>query len=202
MGGAWRRVGRRSSVRAAIVIIFAALATGAVADAAAAHTELAGSEPADGATLRMAPSSVELRFSQRLGSPQATVTITGPDGARLPNTPATVDGPRVVVPLGALPAAGRYAAAYRVIAADGDPVTGEIDFMVASAPAASPTHPPSPAASATSPAPTASSSPSPAAAAASDEGGFPAWAVVLVVGGVVLLGCGAGAWLALRRARP
>jgi hypothetical protein len=114
-----------------------------------------------------------------------------------------VDGPRVVVPLATLPVAGRYTAAYRVIAADGDPVTGEIDFVVASvpAPAASPTHRPSPAASATAPAPTASS-PSPAAAAAADDGGFPAWAVVLVVGGVVLLGGGTAAWLALRRTRP
>ncbi|MFD1049557.1 copper resistance protein CopC, partial [Kibdelosporangium lantanae] len=63
-------------------ILLAAISTLLVtAFPALAHNEFKSSNPAGGATLDTAPTSVTLTFSEELIDGQATFTITGPDGA-------------------------------------------------------------------------------------------------------------------------
>ncbi len=109
---------------AALVVVVAA------GGAAGAHTGLVEAQPADGATVDRMPSSVQLGFSQQLGAGLATVVVTGPAGAAVSSGPAVVDGTRVVQQLGSLPAPGRYTVAYRVVSADGHPISGQTSFTV------------------------------------------------------------------------
>jgi methionine-rich copper-binding protein CopC len=114
---------------------------------AAAHTELASATPRDGQTLRAAPREVELVFTGELQREFVQVVISDAhDGGQLEIPAPSVAGSTVRQPLPAL-AAGRYLVAYRVVAADGHPITGQLRFTYA--PAQTPNPSQNPAARAT-----------------------------------------------------
>ncbi|MCG5453003.1 MULTISPECIES: copper resistance CopC family protein [Micromonospora] len=183
---------------------------------AAAHNQLTGSNPRDGARVASAPARVELRFLAKPSPTTTKITITGPDNVVAGGTPA-FDGSRVRVPFKPA-AAGLYIVGYQLASSDGHPVKGEVRFTLTTGTAADPSASPSAAAS-TNPAgsPSAAASavgvPSagpasatpggstastvPAASERSDSGGrWWIWAL----GGLLLLAA-LGAGLVFRRQR-
>lgn len=137
--------GEGSVRRSAIVVLLMALLAAifaAAAPAASAHNSLISSSPAADSVLPEPPGSIELVFDQDIKDfqPKIAISITGHDPIEI--TPA-VDGPTVTADLATvdLPAwkAGdspvSWRIGYRVISADGHPVTGLLNFSVGSGPA-------------------------------------------------------------------
>ena len=115
------------------------LAVGAsvgLAGAASAHDVLISSDPADNATVATAPSSLQFTFDQPVQNFDPVVSLVGPDGRQYATGTPSVSGNVVSGTVDAGPA-GRYTAAYRIVSADGHPVTGEIHFTLAGDGAAS-----------------------------------------------------------------
>ncbi|MET7373891.1 copper resistance CopC family protein [Micromonospora arida] len=112
---------------------------------AAAHNQLTGSNPRDGARVATAPARVELRFLAKPSPTTTKITITGPDNVVAGGTPA-FDGSRVRVPFKPA-AAGLYIVGYQLASSDGHPVKGEVRFTLTTGTAADPSGSPSAAAS-------------------------------------------------------
>jgi methionine-rich copper-binding protein CopC len=156
---------------------------------AAAHANLQSSNPAENSVLDAAPDEVTLTFNQSVQSNFATVTVVGSDGTQWGASDPVVDGSTVTVDLDGLGAAGEYTIGYRVVSADGHPITGSIPFQLTQA---SPTSAATSAAAA--PAPT-ETTPTAAAEDTEDSSGFPIWIIAVVV---VAVGA-AGVLFALRK---
>jgi len=115
-----------------LVLMLLTLAAGVgLAGPAAAHNVLISSDPTDGSTLQTAPTSVRLTFDQPVQDFEPVVTIIGPDGQRYESGPPQIDSTVVITSVGALPVAGAYSIAYRIVSADGHPVEGSIAFQLA-----------------------------------------------------------------------
>lgn len=95
---------------------------------ASAHAGLSSSDPEDGARLQAVPSTITFRFTENIGT--AFLAVTAPDGSTLQTSePRAVD--RSVTADVADPGQrGTYSASYRVVSADGHPVSGTITFTV------------------------------------------------------------------------
>lgn len=169
---------------------------------AAAHNELTGSNPRDGARVATAPARVELRFLAKPSPTTTKITITGPDNVVAGGTPA-FDGSRVRVPFKPA-AAGLYVVGYQLASSDGHPVKGEVRFTLTTGTAADPSASPSAAVSSPTVGPSSASAGSPtvsavpAAGEQSDSGGrLWFWAL----GGLVLLAALAAGLVFRRRRR-
>lgn len=127
-----------------------------IAPPAAAHTALIASTPAD-QSKTTAPSQLELRFNENVNSRFVVVQLTATGGQRVDTAEPQVSGATVTVKVLSTPPAGAYTVAYRVVSADGHPVTGTFGFEIVAGAGAAPTT------SATPP------STAPAAPAAADE---------------------------------
>jgi methionine-rich copper-binding protein CopC len=187
--GAARRVVARAMAGALLVLAATATTVAAVAVPATpawAHARLARASPADGATVTGTPRQVQLVFDAPVQPGFATVAVTAPGGAQVQRGDPQIRGAAVVQPLRPAPMAGRYTVAYRVVSADGHPVTRELTFVYA---------PPGGAAAASTP---AEGSPPPMAAATrpeqggagdwvSDHAGHVAAGLIVVLGGVFVV---------------
>ena len=147
------------------------------AGVASAHDVLTGSDPADRATVETMPATVTLTFDQPVQNLDAVLVVTGPNGNLFTAGPAAVDGNNVSAPLSPAGPAGQYRIAYRIVSADGHPVTGQITFTLSAAGAGTATGSP----------PAAGSAPN-GGAGSSGSGGLGGWiwlglgiAAVLVV---------------------
>jgi copper resistance protein C len=153
----------------AIVIGVACLALLGLATPASAHNNLVSSTPAENATVQNSPASIELVFDKPVqkGEGFNTVSVTGPDRTGWKTGEVDVSGNKATASLGELGPAGEYRVKYRIVSADGHPVTGEVPFTLAKA------------GNGTS-----------IATAETDEGGggLPIW--VWIVGAVAVLGAG------------
>ncbi|HEY3683158.1 MAG TPA: copper resistance CopC family protein [Streptosporangiaceae bacterium] len=172
---------RRALTAVAAVLAVVLVVLGA-AGPASAHNVLVGSSPHDGAKLRHGPRAVVLTFNQPVQHGYDTITVTGPGGGRWEAGATTVDDRTVRVRVRPLGPAGAYTVGYRILSADGHPVSGELKFSLRTAGTGTPS----------SPGPTTA-----AQAANADGGGGLAWlwiaiVVVIAVGAVIAL---------LRRAR-
>jgi hypothetical protein len=179
-------------LRATALTLLCGLALLLGSGVAAAHTRLVSSDPADGSTRDTGPTTVSLVFNEAMEPGFSTVTVIGPDGRDYRTGDVRADGGTVTVDVAPLGPAGRYEIGYRVISADGHPVTGSVSFTTtttstAGGGAAAATGGPSAAPAA---APAAVPAPAPA-------GGTPVWPWVL--GAVVLVGGGVAAALRLGR---
>ncbi|WP_460407174.1 copper resistance CopC family protein [Actinophytocola sediminis] len=166
------------------------LAMVGMASVAAAHTELTGSDPAEGARVATAPSQLTLTFTEPVDPTKATVRVTANDGTAWQVGTITATDATLTVPVTPAGPAGPYAIDYRIISADGDPVTGAVRFtLTAPVPAATTTPPPTTTETESS----AAAAPEQAAADAAEptEGGVPAW-VWLAIGVVVLAAIATG----------
>lgn len=199
----------RRLLGAVLGLALAAAALVGLAPAAAAHSELTGSDPAAGAELSAVPEQVRLTFNERVEPQFATIALTTGDG-QAQVIPNRVEGAEVVadVPPEVAAAAGEptpWRITYRVVSGDGHPISGTIDFTV-TAPAATPSPSATDSAAASAAPSTAASTsatPAPAtpdAVAADPVSGTDSsvpWG--WVVGGLVLLVLIAGAVAVLAR---
>jgi methionine-rich copper-binding protein CopC len=159
----------------AVLLLVAVLSPSVLlAGPAAAHTRLGGSVPAAGAAVSGELSEVVLSFTGAVRAELVTVALTGPDGADGADGTATVRGTDVVLPVQAPLEPGAWTVAYRVVADDGHPISGTVDFTV-TASAADPADAAAPPSSASpSSASPSSSSPSTAASPPAPDASTPA----------------------------
>ena len=114
----------------AIATLIAASVVALAATPVAAHASLLSSSPPDGAAVVTAPTKVELIFSEDVGAP-SIIAVTGPDGIPVVDGSTQTRNASAVQPLKSLTSAGLYKIAYRVVSADGHPVSGQLTFTYA-----------------------------------------------------------------------
>ena len=120
-------------VRALAVLGAAFLAFVLGAGPAAAHSVLLKTSPARGAAVATAPSTVVLTFNEMPQGEFSTIHVTGPDGQRRDDGHVQVVNDDVTEPLAGTRPAGRYVVNWRVVSADGHPVSGEFTFTAQAA---------------------------------------------------------------------
>lgn len=170
--------------RLLVPIVLAGLAIFGLATPALAHNVLIGSTPASGASVSTGPSEVTLNFNAPVQFGANYLTVIGPDGQHWEKTDnAAVVGNSVSTSVAPLGPAGVYKVGYRIISADGHPVSGEVQFTLTTAGTGTP-----PDQSAGTGGAPATGSTTSAATSASAAGGVPVW--VWVLGAVILLGVG------------
>lgn len=188
------RAGRGPVTRlvAAAVILMGCVGAQVVSSVPAwAHDTLVASNPRDGAVLDRAPSAIVLQFDQPVGRRFGRVVVSGPDGATYQDGQLQVSGSTVRQHLRALGPAGTYRIAWRVVSADGHPVSDTLAFRLRSAGPGAGTTPGT--TSSTTPSATASATSTAAAGDAGSGGSGPPWTpIVLVVVLVGLLAAGIG----------
>ena len=135
--------------------VLAAPWLGGAPDALPFHARLTASTPADGSTAQTVE-EVVLTFSEEVDPSFVAVTVEGPDGEETDGAPV-VDGRSVTQPLASDLAAGRHVATFRVVSADGHPVSGTVRFTT-QAPSSTQ---PSPSGAGTSPQTSPPGSPAP-----------------------------------------
>lgn len=112
---------------------------------AAAHAELLSSDPADGATLAIAPTKVRLTFGEDINPQFVQVALTSHGRAVELATPV-VKGPVVTAAIAGTMGGGGYILAFRVVSQDGHPISETVTFSVAGPPSeTTPTDTPAPA---------------------------------------------------------
>ncbi|WP_409332013.1 copper resistance protein CopC [Trujillonella humicola] len=118
-----------------MLVLFAALGLGLLADIvtarpALAHAELASTTPAENARLAEAPSEVTLTFTEPVSLGSGHARVINARGERVDTGDASSDGAVVEIPLSAgLPEAS-YVVSYRVVSADSHPISGAYAFVV------------------------------------------------------------------------
>ena len=143
----------------------------------AAHTNTVEVDPADGAIVEKLPPEATMTFGET--PTQVNVVLADPEGTVRKLTPE-VDGSTVAVRLPAAGPRGDYTLSYRVVSADGHPVSGSSTFTVTTGPA---------------PTTTPTATVDPAAAQATTP-----WATLAIAGGAALVALAAGLlfWLMRR----
>ena len=204
------RASRRRTAGASAVLLLLAALWVALAPTASAHDELVSSSPGSGDTVA-APDALTLTYSERLIGTGYRVVVSGPDGT-VPGD-VRVSGERVVERFREPLAAGAYDVVWRVVSADGHPISGKLAFTVRAARTSSPTSTaaatsPSSAASSSSsasaaaPTTSASSSPSGSATPPSETGGLGAGGVLAVVAAALVAAATAFALARRNRGAP
>ena len=120
---------RAARVAAALLAAIFAVTGGLavlVATPASAHAHLVRVVPGDGATVTTAPGRVRLVFDENVRTP-AAVVVTGPSGTRVDQGSVHVLDNTASVRVHVM-AAGRYTVAFRVVSADGHPVSAQTSF--------------------------------------------------------------------------
>lgn len=105
-----------------------------MAPTASAHADLQVSTPEDGESLQIAPEEIRLTFSEELFEELVEISILDAAGdlystIEVEQTPPP--GTDVIFPWPTQAPPGEYSIAYRVVSADGHPVTGTISFSYA-----------------------------------------------------------------------
>jgi methionine-rich copper-binding protein CopC len=121
----------RTLPAASLVAVGAGLLLIAVgAGPASAHAGLVRSSPADQSSLGTAPKTVKLTFDENIRMP-AVVLVKDSDGASVVAGKTSVVDNIVSTPVKTGPS-GDFTVAYRVVSADGHPVSGRLSFTVGS----------------------------------------------------------------------
>src|SRR5699024_3793649 len=97
---------------------------------ASAHSTLLSQTPEDGAELDEVPEAVVLTFNEDITDLGSDIVITGPDGQEITGGDTTIDGTKVSRPLGDDLSAGEYSVDWRVVSADGHPISGKFTFTL------------------------------------------------------------------------
>jgi methionine-rich copper-binding protein CopC len=162
------RVHRRAATVAALLFLSVWFAP----SVASAHSVLISTTPPAAAVASM-PDAVHLDFNERPRGRFSVVHVFGPDGGRRDAGTLSVLNDTVTQPIAGSRPAGVYTVDWRVVSADGHPVSGQWRFTATAA--AAPLAEPSVAAA-------------PAAASKDDDGGAHLGHAVLAVVIVLLLG--------------
>lgn len=97
-----------------------------------AHAALLGSEPADGASLAQPPDRLVLRFDEAVTP--LDLRLVGPGGVTVLSHGTGQDSATIGAPMPPRLSSGTYLASFRIISADGHPVSGAIAFGIGMAP--------------------------------------------------------------------
>lgn len=103
-----------------------------------AHAQLLLANPKVGASVYQLPAKVELTFDDNLialGPNANQIQVTDPKGKRVDSGASTLVDATLSVKLKASSLLGLYRVSYRVISADGHPVSGSYPFYLAKKPA-------------------------------------------------------------------
>lgn len=107
-------------------------ATALTASPADAHARLEGSSPQDGATLSAVPPEIMLRFNEPIEEGLNQVSVKSGSTEVAKGDPQ-VDGSNVYQPIEYTMDPGEYTVTYKVVSADGHPVSGTFTFTYAPA---------------------------------------------------------------------
>lgn len=112
----------------ALAALLAALVV--TAPPASAHARLEASSPKDGSTLTATPPEIMLRFNEEVqdGLNQVSVKSGSTD---VTDGDLEIDGNTVYQPIKARLDAGDYTVSYKVVSADGHPISGTLNFTYA-----------------------------------------------------------------------
>jgi copper resistance protein C len=118
-----------------VALGFAFLALLGLATPASAHNSLIGSTPTDGSNMESGPNQIELKFDQpvQMGQGLNSIAVIGPNNDHWEGGPAQVDSNVVTAPVRPLGPAGSYKIGWRILSADGHPVSGELTFTLTKA---------------------------------------------------------------------
>jgi copper transport protein len=119
--------------RVALLATLAVLCSLLLASPAAAHAELVNIAPANGAQLRAPPTEVRLTFTEPVNLVEDGIRLVDHVGATVPTPDPTVDGRTVRWPMPADLPEGPYVVTWRVVSADGHPISGAFSFGVGTA---------------------------------------------------------------------
>jgi methionine-rich copper-binding protein CopC len=121
-----------------VVAVLTLLSIAFGAGQAQAHDILVATQPANGSTVAHAPSEVELTFDKPVQYGFTEVEVIGPGGTYWAAGAPNVDGNTVTAPLLPMGPAGHYTIRYRIVSADGHPVSGAAGFTLTAAGGGSP----------------------------------------------------------------
>ncbi|WP_262852515.1 copper resistance CopC family protein [Mumia quercus] len=93
------------------------------------HAVLVSTTPEDGATVATMPNEIVLTFNERVTTP-AYVVAEAPDGTKVASGEARTDGTSVRATTEPAGIAGKYRISYRVVSADGHPISGSVYVTV------------------------------------------------------------------------
>jgi len=113
---------------AAVAILVTVLGLGVAP--AAAHSQLVSTLPADGTAFASPPTEVRFTFNENLMDGLTTLAIIDSAGNVVTSTSITPNGTDLVLPWPADLGRGTWQVSYRVVSADGHPVSGAITFTV------------------------------------------------------------------------
>ena len=117
---------RRVALAGTLAVVFALL----FASPAAAHAELVSITPANGARLASPPTQVQMTFTESVNLVDGGIRLVDGRGATVPTSDPTVNGHTVTWPMPAGLSEGAYVVTWRVVSADGHPVSGASSFGV------------------------------------------------------------------------
>jgi copper transport protein len=122
----------RAAIRTGLSVAAAALASLAFASAGWAHADLLRSSPRDGQVLERSPRTVVLTFDEEIEAAFVRLRVQDADGRRVDRgAQYNPQGREEQLAVRLQPGLdGRYFASYRVISADGHPVTRQVAFRV------------------------------------------------------------------------
>jgi methionine-rich copper-binding protein CopC len=122
--------GRASWLRrlglAAVIALFLGTLLPTSADA---HAVLVSSNPEDGSSIDVLPDAVSFTFDENVATP-AFIAVTAPDGTNVADGDPTVLDATVTQPVRPVGEKGSYSMSYRVVSADGHPITATLTFDV------------------------------------------------------------------------
>jgi copper resistance protein C len=154
----------------------------ALAGPAGAHTALKASSPKDGGKIGVAPSQLIMEFTEPILTVGYRVVVEGPNGRPYQAGAAQITDGTLTQPLNPLGPIGTYRVSFRVVAADGHPLTGGMRFTLTK---------PGPAAGGAK----AEVQPAPLAQVSTDVNNAPGWApwvggtvAVILISGAALFG--------------
>lgn len=179
------------------LIVIALSAFSPMAPAATAHDQVQSTAPAADEHLDAAPSAVTIRFTDEILEVGAVVLVVDSKDHNWADGDLRLDGPEATQALAPGMADGAYRVRWRVVSADGHPVSGAFAFSVGvEAPAGTS------ASASSSPAPNPATEPGTATGTATDDAdsGLPSLAVGLIgAGGGLTAFALIVAWRATRR---
>ncbi len=123
----------RRGARLGVALAIAATALGALAPAAGAHATLEQTSPERGAVLETPPNEVALGFDEPVEAAFGALRVFDGKGKQVKTGPLRRPGGKSSALAVSLPASlpqGAYTATYRVVSADGHPVSGGLTFQV------------------------------------------------------------------------
>lgn len=125
-----RLIGAIRVVVAAFVSVAFVFVLAPVASADTPVLALVASSPQNGDEMTLAPSQVELRFSEALRPVGDRVIVLGPSGASYQSGAARIVGNKLTQPLAPLGPSGSYRIDFRIVAADGQSLSETIAFRL------------------------------------------------------------------------